>query len=160
MNWEAFQEDAPELAALAEERFERTGLCLVGTITADGHPRISPIEPFIVDGELLLGMIWRSKKALDMERDPRITVHSTVSDRNNDEGDFKLYGRALNVSDPKLRTHYADTLEVKIDWRPPEPFHLMRVDIERAGFVVFGSKPQALAWDPERGIRRLPMASP
>jgi hypothetical protein len=36
----------------------------------------------------------------------------------------------------------------------------MRVDIERAGFVVFGSKPQALAWDPERGIRRLPMASP
>ena len=159
MNWRTFREAAPELAGLGEERFERTGLCLVGTLTAGGYPRISPIEPFIVRGELMLGMMWQSKKALDMERDPRVIVHSTVANREGTEGDFKLYGRAVNVTDPRLRTSYADTLEAKIDWRPTEPFHLMRVDIERAGFVVFGSEPRAMAWDPQKGLRPVPMAS-
>ena len=106
MNWRDFREAAPELVSLGEERFERTGLCLVGTLTAGGYPRISPIEPFIVGGELLLGMMWQSKKALDMERDPRIVVHSTVSDREGTEGDFKLHGRAVNWQ----RVHCVSTL--------------------------------------------------
>jgi hypothetical protein len=159
LNWVEFTRSAPELAALGQERLERSGLCLVGTLTAAGYPRISPIEPFIVDSELMLGMMWQSKKALDMERDPRIVVHSTVSSREGTEGDFKLWGRAVDVTDPKLRTSHADTLEAKIDWRPGEPFHLVRVDIERAGFVVFGPEPAALAWNPQQGLRHPPMAS-
>jgi hypothetical protein len=64
MNWGEFSRAAPELAALGEERFERTGLSLVGTITRDGHPRISPVEPYIVDGELLLGMMRALEEGL------------------------------------------------------------------------------------------------
>lgn len=56
MHWEAFRQRAPELAALGEERFERTGLALVGTLRKDGRPRISPVEVSITDGELYLGM--------------------------------------------------------------------------------------------------------
>jgi hypothetical protein len=158
VNWNEFAAAAPELAALGEERFERTGLALVGTITRDGHPRISPVEPYIVEGELMLGMMWQSQKALDMQRDPRVVVHSTVSDKEGTEGDFKVYGRAFDVPEPALRERYADATEARIDWRPPEPFHLVRIDIERAGFVIFGSDRYGLAWDPDRGLRRLEYA--
>ena len=159
MNWSEFRTAAPDLAALGEERFERAGLSLVGTITARGYPRISPIEPYIVEGELMLGMMWRSKKALDLLRDPKLVVHSVVGDREGTEGDFKVYGRAVDVPDPALRGRYGDALEARIQWRPSEPFNLFRVDVERAGFVIFGHDHYGLAWDPERGLRRLALPS-
>ena len=146
---------APGLAALGLERFERSGLCLIGTLRADGSPRISPIEPFIVRGELMLGMMWQSRKALDLVRDPRIVVHSAVSNRDGSEGDFKLYGRVHDVPDPALRTAYGDTLFEKIDWRPEEPFHLFAVDVEQAAFIKFGEGHRALRWTPEGGEERI-----
>ena len=59
---------------MADERIQATGILLLGTIRADGRPRISPCEPYVVDGELLLGMMWQSKKALDLLRDRRLTL--------------------------------------------------------------------------------------
>jgi hypothetical protein len=82
----------PELAALGEERLRRNELCLVGTLRADGTPASAPAPDFAA-GQLLLGMMWRSRKALDLLRDPRCVVHSCVSDRMGTEG-FKLYGPA------------------------------------------------------------------
>ena len=43
---------------------------LVGTIRKDGTPRISPNEPDFAVGRLFVSMMWRSKKALDLLRDP------------------------------------------------------------------------------------------
>ena len=63
MNWDEFQKEAPELAAFGRERLERSGLVLVGTLRKDGWPRISAVEPLITDGQLYLGMMWRSRKA-------------------------------------------------------------------------------------------------
>ena len=156
MRWDEFEAAAPELAALGRERFERHWVTLVGTLRADGSPRISPVEPQFVDGDLMLGMMWQSRKALDLLRDPRLVVHSVVADREGTEGDFKLYGRALDVLEPERRTAYADALEQRIDWRPPEPYHLFAVDIESAGFMVFGEHARTLAWDPEGGTREPP----
>ena len=99
VTWGQFAEREPELAALGEGQFARTGLELVGTLRRDGWPRISPVEPFIVDGNLYLGMMWRSRKALDLLRDPRCVVHSTVVDRKGSEGEFKVYGRAVEITD-------------------------------------------------------------
>ena len=72
MTWGKFKSHSPELAALGEERFESTGLVLLGTLRKDGWPRISPVEPLIADGHLYLGMMWQSRKALDLLRDPRV----------------------------------------------------------------------------------------
>ena len=155
MNWDEFADEAPELAALGLERFEKTGVCLIGTLRKDGSPRISPIEPFIVRGELMLGMMWQSRKALDLVRDPRIVVHSAVSNRDGAEGDFKLYGRVRDVPDPALRTAYGDTLFAKIDWRPEEPYHLFAVDVEQAGFIAFGDQQRAMRWTPRGGEERI-----
>jgi hypothetical protein len=155
VNWQGFATEAPELASLGEERFDETGLCLVGTLRRDGSPRISPVEPYIVDGELLLGMMWRSQKALDLVRDPRVVVHSTQCDREATGGDFKLYGRALDAPDPKTRARYGDATEARIDWRPDEPFHLFLVYIESAGFISFGEKRVAMRWRRGEGLTRI-----
>jgi hypothetical protein len=155
MNWDSFAASAPELAALGLERFERAGLCLVGTLRKDGSPRISPIEPYVVRGELLLGMMWQSRKARDLLRDPRIVVHSAVSNKDGSEGDFKLYGRVRDVPDPELRTAYGDTLFEQIDWRPEEPYHLYAVDVEQAGFIQFAPERRAIRWTPDGGQERI-----
>ncbi len=156
MRWEGFGAAAPELAELGRGLFDQTGLCLLGTLRRDGSPRISPCEPFIVDGDLLLGMMWRSMKARDLLRDPRLVVHSTQCDREGRTGDFKLYGRAVDVPDSAVRERYADTLEAKIDWRPQEPYHLFSVDIGSAGFISFGPDRAALRWSSEGGFERIP----
>jgi len=156
MNWYEFGAAAPELAALGERRFEQAGMALLGTLRKDGSPRISPIEAYIVDGELLLGMMWRSMKALDLLRDPRLVLHSATCDRHGADGDVKLYGRAVNVADPELRARYGDTLQAAIDWRPEEPYHLFALDIQSAGYIVFGKQAAAMRWGPDAGLVRLP----
>jgi pyridoxamine 5'-phosphate oxidase-like protein len=157
MRWDEFAEAAPELARLGAERLDRSELALVGTLRRDGSPRISPVEPYIVTGELLLGMMPESRKALDLLRDPRMVVHSTVSDREGTEGDFKLYGRAVDVRDPALREAYADATEARIDWRPTGPYHLFSVDVESAGFVVFQPEAYGMRWTQDTGLHRFPM---
>ncbi len=134
-SWQQFAAQAPELAALGEAQFARTGLALVGTLRRDGWPRISPVEPFIVDGQLYLGMMWRSRKALDLLRDPRCVVHSTVSERNGAEGEFKVYGRAVEVNDPEERRRFGDAVFAAIGFRPEEPeFHCFAISIESVVF--------------------------
>jgi hypothetical protein len=159
MNWNRFMADVPELANLAEARFRKDGLCLLGTLRKDGSPRISPCELDFAAGELLLGMMWRSRKALDLLRDPRIVVHSVTSDREGIEGDVKLYGRAIDISAPDVRQAYRDAIRARIGWAPDEPeYHLFALDIRSAGYIVFGDDRHALTWDPSSGLRRLPVA--
>ena len=102
----------------------------------------------------MLGMMWRSPKALDLLRDPRIVVHSTLTDRHDLSGDIKLYGRALPVEDGPRRDAHRRAIKARIDWVPPEPYHVFAVDIEEAGWVTFGEPRFGLAWSPERGLRR------
>ena len=111
---------------------------LVGTLRKNGWPRISPVEPLINEGQLYLGMMWRSQKALDLLRDPRCTVHSTVSNRDGSEGDFKVYGLTVEVKDLEIRRRYSDAFFEKTGWRPEElEVHLFSVDIESAASVEF-----------------------
>jgi hypothetical protein len=159
MRWDAFAAAVPELARLGEERLRAKELCLVGTLRRNGWPRISPVEPEFVDGELMLGMMWRSPKALDLLRDPRLVVHSVVTTRLGTEGDFKLYGVAVDVQEPERRAAFRSAMKARIDWEPPEPnFHLFAVDVDSAGFVTFAEPRYGLAWDAARGLRRWKIA--
>jgi hypothetical protein len=154
MNWAEFAGIAPDLARLGDDRFGRSGLALVGTIRRDGSPRISPVEPYIVNGELLLGMMWQSWKALDLLRDPRLVVHSSTADRSGGEGDFKLYGRAIEEPRDDWRVHYGDATKARINWRPSGPFHLFRIDIESAAYVVFTPDAYGLRWSAGGAVER------
>jgi hypothetical protein len=155
MIWEAFKKAAPELAALGEARFKRSGVILLGTLRKDGFPRITPVEAFIVDGHLCLGMIWQSRKATDLQRDPRCTIHNTITQKDGTEGEFKLYGRAVEISDLEMRKRYCDTLFEETGWKPEEPaFHLFSIDIESAAFNRFEDEAVvARRWLPESGVQ-------
>jgi len=155
VNWAEFADAAPELAQLGRERFEKHDLLLLGTIRKNGSPRISPIEFQILDGDLLLGMMWQSKKAVDLLRDPRCLVHSVVANKDGTDGEFKLRGRAIDVPDPEMRERSGNASFEKTGWRPSEPYHLFSIDIESAAFVQFGTNGDQMvrtwrAGNPER----------
>jgi len=155
VRWSDFAAACPELAQLGAERFRRHEVMMLGTLRKNGWPRITPVEMDFVDGDLLVGMMWKSPKALDLLRDPRFVAHSVVTNRSGEEGDFKLYGRVREIHDPGTRAGYRAAIKARIDWEPAEPnYHLFALDVESAGFVIFGAERYSLAWDPERGLRR------
>jgi hypothetical protein len=157
--WAEFERDAPELAALGEARFRATGLAIVGTLRENGWPRITPVEPRFVDGELQLGMMWRSRKALDLLRDPRCTVHSATADKDGAEGDFKVYGSAEHVTDAGRRERHCEVTEQEIGWRPEDEFHVFSVDVREVGYTLFGGdEPKIYSWSPGGDLRRVPRA--
>jgi hypothetical protein len=101
-------------------------------------------------------MMWQSRKARDLLRDPRIAVLSVPPDRMAETGDVKLYGRVVDERDPDVRTAFRDEILRRIDWAPDEPnFHLFSLDVEQAGFIRFGDERLALAWNREQGFREV-----
>ncbi len=156
MRWREFAEDCPELATLAAERFRRDELVLVGTLRPDGSPRVSAIEPDVAAGELFLGMMPDSVKADDLLRDPRVTVHSWPPGKDNQDGDIKLYGRAVEVTDPAVKRDYEDAIFARTAWRPKEPYHCFVVDVDSAGMVRFDStgREEVWHWRPGRPLRK------
>lgn len=149
MNWEQFKQSAPDMASLAEERFQRHGLVLAGTLRNDGWPRISPVEPLIVEGVLYLGMSYRSRKALDLLRDPRITVQTIITNKDGTEGEVKLYGHAEDVQSLETKHTYLEAVRRELGYEisTDEPFHLFAVDVESAAYVVIeGAEQRVRVW--------------
>jgi hypothetical protein len=155
MRWEEFERACPELAAEGRRRFVADQLVLVGTNRKDGWPRISPCEVDLAAGHLFLGMMWRSMKALDLRRNPRVVVHTVQCDRAAARGDLKLYGRGVEITDPELRAAFRQAIKARIDWAPDEPgFHLFSLDVAWASLVAFGDVQTITRWDPSQGLRR------
>jgi hypothetical protein len=137
MRWSELSAAEPRLAAVARERLITPGVLLVVTIRRDGTPRLSPVEPLILEGDLLLSMMWRSRKASDLLRDDRVLVHSVVTTRDGAEGEVKVRGRAIGVEDSDVRARYCDAVAA-LGWRPEEPwFHLFRIDIEDVTLIRY-----------------------
>jgi hypothetical protein len=132
MIWRDLEVAAPELARRGRDRFERTGVVLVGSLRGDGSPRISPVEPYFVAGHLLLGMMSRTGKAQDLMRDPRCSVHSSISDVNGSEGEFQLLGRAVLLEDDEIRRADDSTWWQQL---APEASRVFSIEIDRATFV-------------------------
>ncbi|HET6940159.1 MAG TPA: pyridoxamine 5'-phosphate oxidase family protein, partial [Nocardioides sp.] len=86
MRWSELDERQPRLAAKARERLVEPGVLLVVSLRKDGTPRLSPVEPYVMDGRLLLSMLWQSRKARDLQRDPRVLVHGIVTGPDGGEG--------------------------------------------------------------------------
>ena len=61
-SWPDVDLSAPELARLGMAQLTSARVALRGTLRRDGSPRISPIEPCIGDGQLLIGAVARSAK--------------------------------------------------------------------------------------------------
>lgn len=104
-SWAEFAAEAPALAARVHERFGIRKHKTLATLRQDGSPRISGIEVEFVDGELFLGMMPGSLKLRDLERDPRLALHSPTDDPPQDDphgwpGEAKIAGHAVEVDFP------------------------------------------------------------
>src|SRR5215218_11225308 len=106
-NWSEVEAAAPELAARVRATMDAYKHKVLATLRRDGSPRVTGIEATFTDGELWLGMMPGSRKAMDLRRDPRLALHSASLDPPEDPttwpGDAKLAGRAVEVDDPALK---------------------------------------------------------
>jgi hypothetical protein len=129
----------------------RVGVALLGTLRKDGSPRISPVEPFIVEGELVFGAMSWSLKAADLRRDPRCVLHSAVGDPEGSEGELKLYGRAEAVGG-EVRAAAPGAWWAE---RAEEDAHVLSLLVERAVFVSWDTAAGTVTfrrWSPEEGF--------
>ena len=53
--WQDLELGAPKIARLGMDRINTAHVVLLGTLRADTSPRISPVEPYFVQGQLLVG---------------------------------------------------------------------------------------------------------
>jgi Pyridoxamine 5'-phosphate oxidase len=138
MHWSEVQEREPRLAELGRQRLIEPGVVLVVTVRRDGTPRLSPVEPYLMDGDLWLSMMWQSTKAHDLARDPRILVHSVITNRDGREGEYKVRGRARATDDPAVHRRYADAVSEDLGWSPePGHFHLFSVDVDDVTLIRY-----------------------
>ncbi len=99
--WQEFARQAPELAAFGQARFA-SGVAYLGTLRADGGPRVHPVTP-IIGENLFLFMEPTSPKGKDLQRDTRYTLHCSVEDSSGGGGEFYVRGLATLTADLVLR---------------------------------------------------------
>jgi len=128
-------------------RLNTPRVALLGTLRRDASPRISPVEPCIAEGQLLIGTMAWSRKAADLRRDPRYELHSAVTDSDSGEGELKLSGVAVEVS----QDHRSGVSEAWWSAWPPEKAVVFFLGIEQAVFVE---------WDTEHGLMTVHRWSP
>lgn len=76
VDWAAFVAAEPEFAQITEARFGAFTHHVLATLRKDGSPRTTGIEVRFLGGELWLGMMPDSLKALDLRRDPRFCLQA------------------------------------------------------------------------------------
>jgi len=152
-SWEEVQAAAPDLAARVQARFDAHKHKLMATLRADGSPRISATEARFRDGNLWFGSMTGAVKARDLQRDPRVALHSAPVDEELTDGDAKISGRVTEVTDPdELRAYAGGTTPEDVE--PPDDFHLFRVDVEEIALTTVDQERQLLivdSWNPTRG---------
>lgn len=148
-SWADFRAAEPGFAETVQKRFQQYKHHVLATLRRDGSPRLTGLEVDFRFGEMWLGMMPDSRKAQDLQRDPRFAIHTNPgSDDSMDGGDVRIGGRAVEVTDPEVIRRFA--AEVK----PPEPFHLFRVEpAEVVQTYVDGEELVVRTWHPGAAVR-------
>ncbi len=160
--WIEFRDEAPELAAQAEELLGSVGLMMIGTLRADGFPRVSPLEP-VLDGDKLvlhgdrlwLGMMPDATKARDLKRDGRFYLHNATVDKMVTTGDVKLWGLATEVTDHDTLVRFSEDIFTSTGHRfEVGEFDAFDVDLLGAAAVaVSGDTMTVRTWKPGQGVK-------
>jgi Pyridoxamine 5'-phosphate oxidase len=155
-SWEEVVRTAPELAALVRRRFDAHPHKVLATLRADGSPRLSGIEATFRDDELWLGMMPGSRKSLDLQRDPRLALHSATADPELAGGDARISGRAILVTEPGAMEALVAGDERHADGPPAGDVY--RVDVGEVVLIRIGDPPDHLvieSWRDGGAVRRI-----
>lgn len=152
-SWRDLELGAPEIARLGMDRIKAARVALLGTLRADGSPRISLVEPYVAEGQLLVGAMAWSGKAADLLRDPRFVLHSAVTGPDSGEGELKLYGSAVEAG-PGVRGATAGAW-----WSawPADRAVVFSLCIGQAAFIEWDIEHALMTvhrWSPEAGYRQ------
>jgi hypothetical protein len=149
--WQEFADEQPRLARAVRARLKATKHHVLATVRTDGSPRVSATEVVFHGPELVLGSMWDAMKARDLRRDGRYALHANPGDGSMAGGDAKLLGRAAEVVDATELRAFVKAV------RPPEPFHLFRLDLEEVVLTSISSDGEALVielWRPNEPVAR------
>lgn len=154
--WSEFEVQAPDLARVVQARLTATLHCILGTLRADGSPRLTGLEAHFSEhaggGELWLAMMPDSRKANDLRRDARFALHS-APDVSMVEGDAKVNGHALLVDDTETRDQFTATLPQA---PPSSGFALFRAELTDAALArVDGDHMVIDSWRDGTGVRQV-----
>lgn len=94
-----FTDASPDIAARIRARLETTGLATLGTVRADGSPRVSPIEISLQDRDLYVGMMPESRKSRDLLCDPCCALLTPLADKHDMSGEGKLFATSRALTD-------------------------------------------------------------
>jgi hypothetical protein len=141
-SWAEIEAAEPDFATKVHSIFDAHKHKTMATLRRDGSPRISGIEMEFSDGEVFVGMMPASVKFADLQRDPRVALHSASEDPPTEDpaswtGDAKIAGRAIEV--------------------PEEEFKKFRIDISEVVLIRVGRPADHLvveSWHPGRGLIR------
>lgn len=124
LSWDGFATAEPDFADTVQRRFRLYKHHVLATLRKDGSPRVTGLEADFRFGEMLLGMMPDSLKALDLRRDPRFALHANPGpDAEMNDGDVRVSGRAVEITDPEVIARFVE------EATPPEPFHLFRAEL-------------------------------
>ena len=158
--WSEVEQAVPELAEAVRAAFDAHKHKVLATLRADGSPRLSGSEATFRDGDVWLGMMHQSRKALDLRRDARLELHSAPVDEELKLGDARLAGRAVEVTDPEMLRSFAtaSSPEEGTGTEAPEPYHLFRVDVTDITLIRIGDPADHLvieSWSDDAGYKRI-----
>jgi hypothetical protein len=123
---------APEIAALGLKQLEKFGLAYLGTLRADGSPRISPVCPVLCDGRLFVATPARSPKFHHLSHDGRYVLHMLPGKQ---EEEFWVRGIARRSDDPDVRQRVIKAAEGITRIQPDDV--LFEYEIEAAGTTTW-----------------------
>ena len=103
--WSDFEQADPELARLVQARFDSHRHAILATLRADGSPRLSGMEAPVRSGQMWLGMTPGSRKAIDLQRDPRYSLHSAPDSEDLPSGDARVDG-VIAPADPDQQADF------------------------------------------------------
>ena len=116
-SWGEIEASEPDFARRVQSRFDAYKHKTMATLRKDGAPRISGIEAEFKDGQVVLGMMPGSLKAKDLQRDPRLALHSGTEDPDEKPHvviDAKLSGSAVEITGHDHHVFNVDVKEVVV----------------------------------------------
>ncbi|MFI6095735.1 pyridoxamine 5'-phosphate oxidase family protein [Lentzea sp. NPDC051213] len=102
-NWSKFVEEAPVLAAAAQERIRDLHIAYLATTAPNGAPRVHPVSPIITEQGIFVFMEPSSPKGHDLRRGGRFALHPPVDAPIPTVSQVFLAGRGRVIEDPEER---------------------------------------------------------
>lgn len=153
------EQAAPAIAEFVGRRLAEAGLAFLATTRADGWPRISPVEAWVHEGTVCVGSMPQAVKAEDLRRDGRCCLITALADKDDLQGDGKLFCRAREVTDAARWEEVRVALNERrgVDLGPMGGAYLFELDIEGAAWqrVEGGDTWRTTSWRVDGGIRDL-----